>query len=851
MIGTLTRRSLRARLGRSIFIGLTILLGVSFVSGSFVLADSLKATFDNLFTSLNEDVDFEVRRTLTVDVSNAERDPVPAELLDEIAAVPGVARTEGVLARYALMLDQDGDPIATNGAPAFGISWGGEDSSVAGVQLKAGRAPADGSEAVIDKATADRVGYEVGDSITVVFDTGQRSFEIVGLVGLGNADGFGGATITLLDPVTAVEVFDAAGVYDVIDLQIEDGADAATVRAAIDDILPERTEVVSGQEVADETAGEINEIIDAFGTGLLVFAFVTAFVSSFIINNIFGITIGQRLRELALLRAVGASARQVQSLVVVEALIVSVVATIIGTLGGLGVAKALIGFFNAAGAGFPPTPLQLQLRTVVISAAVGIGITLLSVVIPAVRASRIPPVAAMRPELGFSAIGANKRLAVGSIVTVVGAIAFLTGMLVRPGGSLALIVLGGGGGLAVFLGISSLSATVARPVVGFIGRPLRWRFGVSGALAVDNAQRSPRRTARTASALMIGVSLVTAAAVFATSLRDTFTATLSQTITADYIIADNQSQLPLPSAVAETLNDVPELSAVSPFRILFATIADDDEQIAAIDPVGFPNLADLGVVEGGYEGLLDGRDGIVVQEEQAQELGLAMGDTVEVVYQNEREGTLTVSGIFSDASLPFQWYISLETLQSVIDQDSGDFFVLAAVADGLDRDAAKPAVAAAIEGFPQAEVQTNAEFRSSQEDQINQLLAVITGLLSMAMIIAVIGIAITLALSVFERTREIGLLRAVGMSRRKLKRSIRWEAVLVSVFGAIVGVVVGLFLGVVLSIAVPNNIIDGVTMPWGNLVTILFAAVLAGIVAAWWPARKGARMNVLEAISTE
>ena len=850
MIGTLTRRSLRARLGRNIFIGLTILLGVSFVSGSFVLADSLKATFDNLFTSLNENIDLEVRRTLTVDATDAERDPVPAELRDEIAAVPGVERAEGVLQRYALMLDQDGEPIATNGAPAFGISWAGEAESVAGVVLKSGRAPADGTEAVIDKATADRVDYEVGDDITVVFDTGQRTFEIVGLVGLGNADGFGGATVTLLDPATAAEVFDAADQYDVIDLQISDGSDVETVRAAIDDLLPERTEVVTGQDVADETAGEINEIVDAFGTGLLVFAFITAFVSAFIINNIFGITIGQRLRELALLRAVGASSGQVQSIVIVEALVVSAISTLIGIFGGMAVARGLIGLFNAAGAGFPPTPLQLLPRTIVIATAVGVGITVLSVLIPAWRAARIPPVAAMRPELGFSAISANTRVAIGSFVTVAGAIAFLIGMLLRPGGSLALIVLGGGGGLAVFLGISSLSATVARPVVGFIGRPIQWRFGVPGTLAVDNAQRSPRRTARTASALMIGVALVSAAAVFASSLRDTFTATLSQTITADYIIADNDSQLPLPAAVAETLNGIPELSAVSPFRILFAAIGGSDEQLAAIDPVGFPSLADLGIVEGGYDGLVEG-DGIVVQATRADELGLDIGDPIDLVYQNEREGTLTISGVFEDSSLPFDWYVSLDTLRAAVDQASGDFFVLARVADGLDPDAAKPAVAAAIEAFPQADVQTNAEFRSSQEDQINQLLAVITGLLSMAMAIAVIGIAITLALSVFERTREIGLLRAVGMSRRKLKRSIRWEAVLVSVFGAIVGVVVGLFLGVVLSIAVPNSIIDGITLPWFNIVTILFAAVLAGLAAAWWPARQGARMDVLEAISTE
>lgn len=850
MIGTLTRRSLRVRLGRSVFIGLTIMLGVAFVAGSFVLADSLKATFDNLFTSLNQDIDLVVRRESTVDSTEAERDPVPAELVDTIAAVPGVEQVEGTLARYALMLDQDGEAIATNGAPAFGISWQGEDASVAGVELKDGRAPVGAGEVAIDKATADRVDYRVGDEISIVFDTGQREFEIVGLVGLGNADGFGGATISLLDPATAADVFDAPGEFDEIDVVVADGADPATVQAAVADALPERTEVITGQEAADEIADGINEIVDAFGTGLLVFAFVTAFVSAFIINNVFGITIGQRLRELALLRAVGASSSQVQRLVVVEGLVVSVVSTIVGIFGGLVVASGLISLFNAAGAGFPETPLQMQSRTVVVALIVGIGITLLSVLIPARRASRIPPVAAMRPDLGFGAIGASKRLAAGTITTIVGAIAFVIGLLVRPGGSLVLIVLGGGGALAVFIGISSLSATVARPVADVIGAPIRRLFKVPGQIAVDNAKRSPRRTSRTASALMIGVSLVSAAAVFAASLRDTFTETLSQTITADYIIADNQSQLGLPPAVADQLRGVDELVAVSPVRGAFGDIEGSEEQIAAIDPIGFPQVAELGIVAGDYDGLVDG-DGAIVRSDQAGELGVGVGDTVEVVYQNNRAGELTISGVFDDASLPFQWYISLDTLEAAIDQDPRDFLVLAKLDAGLDANAVKPVLETSVTDFPQAEIQTNAEYQAQAEEQINQLLAVITGLLSMAMLIAVIGIAITLALSVFERTREIGLLRAVGMSRRQLRRSIRWEAVIVSVFGALVGIVVGLFLGIVLSIAVPDNIVGGITMPWANLVTVVIGAVLAGLLAAWWPARKGARMNVLEAIATE
>jgi putative ABC transport system permease protein len=840
---------LRARLGRNIAIALAIMLGVSFVSGSFVLADSLKATFDNLFTSLNEDVDLQVRRTLTVDVTDGQRDPIPSSLLADVEAIPGVGKVEGVLQRYAQMIDKDGEPVSTQGAPAFGISWLGEEGSIAGVVLKDGRSPVGPDEVVIDKTTADRVDYVTGDEMTVVFDSGQRTFQIVGLVGLGNADGFGGATVSLFDPATAADVFEASDEFDNIDLQVTPGSDVARVQAAIADVLPPRTEVVTGEVVASETADSINSVIHVFGTGLLIFAFVTAFVSAFIINNIFGVTIGQRLRELALLRAVGASGRQVRRLIIIEALVVSVTATIIGIFGGLLVAKGIIALFNAAGGGFPPTPLLMQLRTVIFASVVGVGIALASVLIPARRASRIPPVAAMRPEIGFAAIGAGKRIIVGSLVTGLGATAFVVGMLVRPGGSLVLAILGGGGALAVFLGISSLSSTIARPVIGFIGVPVQKLFKVAGKLAVDNAQRSPRRTARTASALMIGVSLISAAAIFASSLRDTFARTLDSAVTADYIITDD-SFLGLPTGVEERLDALPQLAAVSPFRFIRGNVNEDEQQLTAVDPVAFPQLANLDITDGSFDDLSQ-LNNAMLHKDKADDLAVEVGDEIMITYQNEQESRLTVAGIVADESLGSRWYISIATLESVSDQTPRDQFVLARLADDVDPADARPVIGASVEEFPQAKVQSNAEFRAEQEDQINQLLVIISVLLFFAIVIAIIGIAITLALAVFERTREIGLLRAVGMSRRKLRRAVRWEAVMVSVFGAIVGLVVGLFLGIVLSYAVPNNVIDGITFPWSIMVTILIAATIAGLGAAWWPARRAAKMNVLDAIASE
>lgn len=849
MIGTLTRRSLRARLGRNISILLAILAGVSFVAGAFVVADSLKGTFNNLVDGLAGEIDLQVRTELTVDELSATRDPLPVELVDEIAAVPGVGTIEPTVTGSALLIDPDGDPVVTQGAPTLGVSWNGEDS-LGGVEIKSGRHPMGIGETAIDKATADRVGYELGDTVTVVLSNGPRQFELVGTIGLGNSDSFAGASVAVWDFDTAVEVLDTNGLVDTIDLLVADGADIDEVEAAIAQILPPRTEVVTGKEVADEIKDQIGVIIGYFQLGLLIFAFVTAFVAAFVINNVFGITIGQRLRELALMRAVGASGPQVRLLVIAEAMILSVIATVLGIFGGLGVAKLIIAAFNAAGGGFPPAPLVLELRTVAVASAVGIGIAVLSVLVPAIRASRIPPVAAMRPELGFDALSASRRLGVPAGITVVGVILFLIGLFGDVGGAFPLIATIGGGALLIFLGVASLSTAVARPVSRTIGAPIERLFRVPGKIARDNASRNPRRTSRTASALMIGVALVSAAAVFAASLRDTVGRLLDNAITADYIVWDPSSFQPMPPEVAARLEALPELSDVSPFRAIRGDVGPDDTAtLTAIDPVAFPNLVDVDIIEGSFEPLTDG--GLMVYDDAANDRDLQVGDEVDIVWQNGVETTLTVAGLFGDNSLDAAWYISIDTLEAVSTQTPSDNFVLAKIADGFTLDEVTPVIEAALADFPQATPQTDSEFQQQQEDQINQLLALITILLGLAIAFSFFGIAITLALSVFERTREIGLLRAVGMTRRQLKRSVRWEAVIVALFGVVVGVVVGSLLGIALSTAVPDSVINGITFPTSTLITVIVMAIVFAVVAAAYPARKAAKMDVLQAITTE
>jgi putative ABC transport system permease protein len=849
VIITLARRSLRARLGRSIFTGLAIMAGVAFVAGSFVLADSLKGTFDNLIDGLTGEIDLEVRSELTVDELDAVRDPLPASLVEEVAAVPGVQVAEPGFGRFAQMLDKDGKPVTTQGAPTLGVSWD-PDSGLSGVVLKDGRAPRSVDEVAIDKATADRVGYEVGDTIRVVLTNGQENFTIVGLVGLGNSDGFVGATTVVWDPVSAATWLDTENTVDTIDIKLADGADIDTVQAAIADVIPDRTEVITGEQLGDETKDQVGEIVSIFGTGLLIFALITALVAAFVINNIYNISISQRLRELALMRAVGANGGQVRKLVLVESLVVSAIATLLGMLGGLAVAKGLIAAFNAAGGGFPATPLLFKPRTAIVAAIVGIGVSVVSVLLPAIRASRIPPVAAMRPEIGFSALSLSQRLVRGFVLAGVGIGMFLFGLFVRPGSGGQWGLITGAGALLIVFGVTTLSAAIARPMSRSIGAPIAKMLGIAGRFGRDNAARTPRRTARTASALMIGVTLITGAAVFTSSLRDTFGRILEQGTSFDYIVLDSESFQPLTPEIANRLGELPELSAVSPFRNIRANVGDSAATFTAVDPVAFPELANLDVTAGGFDGVT-ATEGVMVHREAADEQGVGVGDTLDIVWQNGVESTLTVAGLFDDNSLGANWFVSVGLLESVSTQTPTDQFVIAKRAEGVEPTTARDAIDAAIVEFPQATVQSNNEFVEEQKGQIDTLLFLVTMLLTVAIAFSFLGIAITLALSVFERTREIGLLRAVGMGRRKLRRAVRAEAVIVTLFGALIGVALGLMFGLSLSYAVPNNVIDGITIPYGTLIFVLVFAVIAAVIAAAYPAYKASRMNVLEAIATE
>lgn len=851
--GLIARRSLRARIGRTIIITLAVVAGVAFVSGSFVLADSLTRSFDRLIEELVDDVDLQVRAKAPFEAdtfNNDEITPIPIELVDTVETVDGVEIVEPDIEGSVQILDGNGELVEPAGGPILGVAWSGPDG-LSGATLKQGTNPVGPNQLALDKAMAGREGFEIGDTITYVTHTGTWQAELVGTLGTSDSDSFLGNSVLALDISTALDRYDAQGFVDYINIGLTDSANPERVRDILVSALPSNVEVVTNAELIEDAQKQVGDIISLFGTGLLIFAFVTAFVAAFIINNVFQITIGQRLRELALLRAIGATGKQVRRLITLEAFVIGVIGTVVGIFGGLAVSRFIVWGFNQAGGGFPTPGLILAPRTIVIAAIVGIGVTMLSVIIPSRRAAKIPPVAAMRPEIGFAAIRA-RRLAVGAGLTTAGVTMLLLGLFVTSGSGAGLITLAGGGGLIMFIGVASLSSTIASPMARILGWPAAKLGPVVGRLARDNVARTPRRTSSSAAALMIGVALVSTAAVFASSLRNSLSAALDRAITAEYIIqpagAADGPRSGFNSDTIAALRELPEISAATPVRFTEALVDGERKGIVVVDADQSVDLIDLDVVEGELGAL--STTSLAVHNGAADSAGLALDDSVNVTFVSGETRTLQVDVIYAD-DLFGNWFIDIELHDEITPGGASDAFGFAKLVSSVDAAAGDAAVDKVRTEFPQVEIISQAEFLKQQESQINQLLTVITFLLAFAIFIAVLGISITLALGVFERTREIGLLRAVGMTRRPMAVSVAVESTIVSVFGAIIGIILGTFLGVVLSLAVPDNVISELAFSPSIIAVILIGAVIAGMLASIYPAWKASRMNVLQAIATD
>ncbi|MDJ0925671.1 MAG: FtsX-like permease family protein [Acidimicrobiia bacterium] len=833
---------------------LSVMIGVAFIAGTFIFTDTIDQTFNDLFDDLFEGQDVIVQGETEFDVGFSGPPPMDADVLDAVLAVPGVEAAEGSVGGMAIIYDLEGEAIVPTGPPTIGGSMT-EDLRLAGnVDLRDGRTPEGSSEVAIDARTAEDNNIAVGDVVKVQTPTEVAEYEVTAIIGFGESDNLAGATFAGFELATAQRLFELEGQYSSIVVIGEEGTNPDLLRSSIATVLPEGVEAVTA---ADESAAQSEALSESLGflqTALLVFALVAVFVASFIIQNTFRIIVRQRQKELALMRAVGATGGQVVWMVVIEAIVVGLVASVLGIAFGFVIAQGLTSVMAAIGFDLPSTTAPLATRTIIVGVAVGLGVTVAAAVLPAVRASRIPPVAALQDVDVRLRMSDRRRTIIGSVVLVAGVALILNGLFgdILDLGPLNELTAIGVGALMVFLAVSMLSSLIVKPFARFLGWPLPSVDNLTGTLAVENSVRKPRRTATTASALMIGLALVAFFFILGDSIKASAGAAIEEGLRADYVVSVTGFSGGFSPALGEELAASDEFDAVTSLRFGFWDRDGSDEFLMGIDTETVDRTIFLGVTQGSVAAL--GEGGVMVHEDTMSDAGWVLGDTVPMGFATSGLQQVPIVGEYTENGIvSANFLVGLDFYEENFEGFGTDVdFVLAAkAADGVALEDSRAAIEAAAVDYPNVEVRDQAEYRQSQEDQVNQLLVMFNALLILAVIIAVFGIANTLALSIFERTREIGLLRAVGMSRRQTKRMIRWEAIIVAIIGAALGIVVGLFFGIVVTAAMGAQGIDVLSIPSVQIFGLIIFGAVAGLLAAMLPARRAAKLNILEAIAYE
>ena len=851
MISKLVRRNIAATKGRLLLMLLSIVLGVSFVSGSFLLADSLRAIFSDITETAFAGIDAQVRGTESDLSTGEEAVRIPEVIFDTIAGLPEVEYAEAGLSAFfqVYTVGDDGEVNRPKGPPVFANSWGGP-SVASSFALRDGQAPV-GNQIAIDTTQAEAEGLVVGDQIQVSGPGIEKllDVEVAGIVSFGASDALGGAYFNLFDLPTMQTLMGAPGTIDSIIVNGRDDVSNAELVRSMRAVLGDdgSLEVVSGTTLMDEQSGEFNEFINIFGNVLLGFALVVLFVSVFIIYNTFAILISQRIRQFGLLRSLGATGGQLTRMVLIEALIIGIVASLVGLFGGIGIASLLKFLFSQGGGEFPDGPLLFKARTILIVFFLGIGVTVGSALLPSLVAQRIPALAALRDGAGaVSETSRRRRVLFGGIVFTLGGALTLFGLFGSLGTTARLTSLGLGAAL-LFVGIAMLSVLFASGATRILGAPVEITRGLTGRLARDNASRNPQRTAATASALMIGLALITGVLVLTQSLRASFDKILDETVAADLFIYDDNQGFPFAGSAVDQVAAAPGIAQVAALTSIKVVINGEVDDATGFDVASTDQVLDAKLIEGTYD---TGGDGVLIYSEKAEALNLAIGDSINVIFEDDFTDDFTIVGLFDDNTL-FEsgWIFDRATTRKHTNLDSVEF-IGATFASGADPSQVQMAAELAVSNFPQLTVQDNTEFKETQEGQLNSLLIVVFALLGLCIVVAFIGIVNTMALSILERTREIGLLRAIGTSRRQLRSMVRWEAIIVGVFGALLGVVLGIIIGYAAVSAIPASFISVVSIPWTYAIIFTIVGGVLGMVAAVLPARRAARMNVLDAISS-
>lgn len=848
-----TWRNLVARKVRLLLSAFAIVLGIAFLSGSLVFTDTIGRSFDQIAYGTVTDV---AVRPVTGEGDaiamsvNREARTIPASVIDDVAPLPGVARAEGAVNGAGLfVVKKNNKLLGGTGAPTIALNAGPADPipNAAGQQMlswERGRPPASEGEVALDSRSAEVAGYRVGDTVKIALpaDPPILKAKLVGIFDF-TSGGLAGATLVMFDDASAQQYFlGGEDAYSVIQVEAAPGATQQQVADEVAQVIPEGTEAVTGDAVAEESKDLFDQLLGFLNTFLLVFAGIALVVGTFLIVNTFSILVAERSRELALLRALGASRRQVSRSVLTEAFVIGVIGSTLGLALGFGLAMLLKVLFSNFGLDLSGTALVFRGRTVVLSYVVGVLVTMLAAWIPARRAARVPPVAAMRDEVAMPESSLRWRLVIALLFGLAGAGAMAAGSWLdvpRP------IIWVGAGIFGVLMAVALGSPIIATPVLAVFGALYRAVYRSVGLLAAQNARRNPRRTAATASALMIGLALVTTMSILGASINKSIDAGVEREFSADFVIQNVSGQAFSPG-ISKSVSEVPGVAAVSHVQaIVFRA---DGSQVfgSATDPARFGEVFDLDYVSGQAPAA---DDTIALSESLAESLGKTTGDTVELSFTTGKVPA-TVTGVFADSNIVGQAVVPLSTVTTAGIQ-RGDTTLAVNATPGTGTGTVRANLERAVGDNPTIVVQDKQSYAEAQRAQVNTLLYLIYALLGLAIVIAVLGIVNTLALSVVERTREIGLLRAVGLTRPQLRRMVRLESVAIAILGAVLGIGAGLLFGVALQRSFADDGISDLAIPAGSLAVFVAVSALVGVLAAVLPARRAARLDVLRAITGE
>jgi putative ABC transport system permease protein len=848
-------KSLWARKVRALLTSFAVFLGVAFVAGSFILTDTIFAAFDEIFEESLQGTSVVVTAENPVEQESGETPTISASLLPRVERTPGVREAAGAIFSLGAFFTADNEKIGNKFAPKFISSTLPE--NLESLTYVEGRMPRGPGEASLQEATADDADLKLGDKIKLISQGNLETFRLVGLTQLGSGGAsFGGASIAQVTLPVAQRLTHKQGRFDQISVAADEGVSEATLKRRIAEQMPAGVRVETGQESADRSSEEIQDDLGFLRIFLLVFGFIAVFVGSFLIFNTFSITVAQRISEFGMLRTLGASRRQILTTVMVESVAIGLLGALLGIIGGFLIAKAINALFVAFGIDLPTTGLVMESRTVVVSLIVGVLVTLVSSLIPALRSTRVPPIAALH---SFRPVPTRKRrlvyLALSVLLGVAGLAMVLLGLF-GSGSAGARAGLMGGGAVAIVFAVSLFSPRLVPPLAVVAGWPLERLRRLTGRLARENAQRNPSRTAVTAAALMIGVALVAFVTVFAAGLKSTVAQVVDENFAGGLIIQNTDGFSPIPNGTAKAAEGVPGVALVATIRGAEAKVI-NGRQVGSTTRVNAPSpdIGDTVNIEwkqGGPSALRKlSDDEAVVSDDFAGSQNLEVGDRFRLLTQTRATPTFRVVGEF-DSKLGVLG--SVLVTQNVMARDfdqTQDLTDFVKVEDGADADRVQALLTTGVEAkFPVAEVLDQQELKESREEQINQLVMLVYALLAFAVVISLFGIANTLALSIHERTRELGMLRAIGMSRRQVRTMIRYEAVITALIGGILGMVLGLIFAALIAQPLKD---EGFTLsyPIGSLVILLILAALAGVLAAIVPARRASRLDVLESLQYE